>query len=97
MYDIEYAAEAVADLKWFTRFEQTLITDGIVLQLRYEATVETRNRKLMRPNSIAEWELRIGEFRVLYDVDDSIRVVRIDRIGKKRGSIYFFRGHEETL
>lgn len=32
--------------------------------------METRNRKPMRPNPVAPWELRIGKLRVYYDVAD---------------------------
>ena len=32
--------------------------------------METRNRKPMRPNPVAPWELRIGALRVYYDVED---------------------------
>jgi hypothetical protein len=30
--------------------------------------VETRNRKPMRPNPLAPWELRLGSLRVYFDV-----------------------------
>ncbi|MCA1991360.1 MAG: hypothetical protein LDL41_04825 [Coleofasciculus sp. S288] len=49
------------------------------MQLRYEPTVETRNRKRTRPNSIAAWELRIAEFRVFYNVEEQVKL--------------FFEGH----
>ena len=65
--------------------------------MRYEPIVETRNRKPMRPNPIADWELRIGQFRVLYNVSESILVVDVRRIGKKERSVYFFRGQQEDL
>ncbi|HET8563540.1 MAG TPA: hypothetical protein VFM35_06685 [Candidatus Binatia bacterium] len=39
-------------------------------QLRDEPTNETRNRKPMRPNPIAPWELRIGNLRVYYEVEE---------------------------
>jgi len=32
--------------------------------------VETRNRKPMRPNPLAPWELRIGDLRIYYDVNE---------------------------
>ena len=49
--------------------------------MAHEPTVETRNRKPMRPNPIAAWELRIGDFRVYYDVvtepDPAVSVLAI--------------------
>lgn len=97
MYDIAYTDEAIEDLTYFKKHEQNEIIDGIELQLRYEPTVETRNRKQMRPNEKADWELRIGKFRILYDVDTEVRIVEIQRIGEKRGNTFLFRGREEEL
>ena len=37
-------------------------------QLAHQPLIETRNRKPMRPNPVAPWELRIGNLRVYYDV-----------------------------
>ena len=97
MYEIEYAPQAVEDLKWFSRREQNIVLDGIDANLRHEPTFETRNRKRLRPNATAEWGLRIGNLRVLYDVDARVRIVEIQRVGEKRGSRILFRGKEEEL
>lgn len=97
MYEIEYTPQAIADLKWFSKHEQNIIVDGVEANLRYTPTTITRNRKRMRPNAIAEWELRIGNFRVFYEVEMQVRIVEIQRIGEKRGSRFFFHGHEEEV
>ena len=97
MYDIEYTETAIADLQWFKKYEQNQILDGIDQQLRYQPTIETRNRKRLRPNTTADWELRIGDFRVLYDVDEQVSIVEIKRIGEKRGNAFFFRWRQEDL
>ncbi|NJL57697.1 addiction module toxin RelE [bacterium] len=55
-------------------------------QLTYEPTVPTRNRKEMRPNSTAVWELQIGNLRVYYDVDEEEEIVDIRAIGVKEGN-----------
>ena len=58
--------------------------DTIAGQLTYEPTVVTRNRKPMRPNPIAPWELRIGELRVYYDIElEPQLIVNIRAIGVK--------------
>jgi len=66
-------------------------------QRRYEPKVETRNRKKRRPNSISDWELRIGNYRVFYDVDETSQIVSIEAIGLKLNNIIRFRGREEEL
>ncbi|HZY09996.1 MAG TPA: type II toxin-antitoxin system RelE/ParE family toxin [Bacteroidota bacterium] len=55
-------------MRALTARQQSIVLDTIEGQLRNEPTVETRNRKPMRPNPIAPWELRIGNLRVYYDV-----------------------------
>ena len=97
MYDIQYTDTAIADLQWFKKYEQNQILDGIDQQLRHQPTVETRNRKRLRPNAVAAWELRISDFRVLYDVDEQVSIVEIQRIGEKRGNAFFFRGRKEDV
>jgi mRNA-degrading endonuclease RelE of RelBE toxin-antitoxin system len=97
MYEIEYTPQAAEDLRRFKKRERKIILDGIDDNLRYEPTVETRNRKQMRPNDVAEWELRLGDFRVLYNVDERVRIVEIQRVGEKRGSRFFFGGIEEEI
>ncbi len=97
MFEIEFTSEAEQDLKSFRKHEQNEILDAIEVQLRYEPTVETRNRKRLRPNQTAEWELRVGKFRVFYDVDEQGHVVSVEAIGLKVGSKVFFRGKEQAL
>ena len=97
MFTIEYTEQAIADLSWFKKYEQNEILNGIDQQLRYEPTVETRNRKRLRPNASADWELRLSDVRVLYNVDDQVQIVEIQRIGEKRRNAFFFQGRKEEL
>lgn len=97
MYEIEYTQVALDDLKWFRKQEQKTIVQAIDTQLTYEPTVQTRNRKPMRPNEIAEWKLRVGQFRVLYDVAETVQIVEIERIGQKKGNKFLFRSKEEDV
>ncbi|MEW5938652.1 MAG: addiction module toxin RelE [Chloroflexota bacterium] len=97
MYDIEFGETAKRDLKWFKKYEQKIILDGIDDNLKYEPNVETQNRKQMRPNPVAEWELRIGKFRVLYNVEETVKIVSIEVIGIKVGSDFVIRGEKRDL
>nr|VFK18725.1 MAG: mRNA-degrading endonuclease RelE, toxin component of the RelBE toxin-antitoxin system [Candidatus Kentron sp. FM] len=65
---IEYSPDAEGHLREFSAREQKIILDAVDARLAHRPTVETRNRKPMRPNRLAPWELRIGDFRVFYDV-----------------------------
>src|SRR5437016_5447772 len=96
-HKIGFTPGALEDLAWFKQNEQNEIRDGIYENLEYEPTVEIRNRKRLRPNETAEWELRLGKFRVFYDVVEAIRIVAIEAIAEKKGNSLFFQGEERDL
>ena len=97
MYNIEYTLEALKDLKSFRKFEQEHILDQIDAQLQHEPNVETHNRKCLRPNDISDWELRIGKYRVLYDIEEQVKIVAIQAIGFKIGNELYIRGERRKL
>jgi mRNA-degrading endonuclease RelE of RelBE toxin-antitoxin system len=97
MYAIELTETARLDLQWFKKHEQNIIVDGIARRLRHEPTQKDRNRKQLCTNATADWALRVGQFRVLYNVDVQIRIVSIQRNGEKRGNAFFFRGQKEDV
>ena len=65
-YRIEVTEEAKTDHSHYAAFERKLIVSGIREQLTDQPLIETKNRKLLRDNPIASWELRIGKYRVFY-------------------------------
>ena len=66
-------------------------------QLLHQPLVPTRNRKLLRANPIASWELRIGEFRVFYEVDEEAMTVTVVAVGHKEHNVLLVRGQEVRL
>ncbi len=32
-----------------------------------------------------DWRIRVGDYRILYEIADHIRVVRVNRVGHRRG------------
>jgi mRNA-degrading endonuclease RelE of RelBE toxin-antitoxin system len=91
-YRIEYSPETEEHLRTLTARELTVL-DSVEKQLKHQPTVETRNRKPMRPNPIAPWELRIGDLRVYYDVEHEPEgIVSIRAIGIKERSFRVFSG-----
>lgn len=67
-YEIIYARPTQRHLEYLSRAQRTTLFDAVDSQLMHQPTVETRNRKRMRPNPLATWELRIGPLRAYYDV-----------------------------
>jgi len=51
-----------------TAAERSRLLDAIREKLTHEPFVETRNRKPLRPNPIAPWELRVDRLRVFYEI-----------------------------
>ena len=97
MYEIEFTPSARKDLDALRKFEQQAILDAIDEQLRFEPTVETANRKPLQPNDIAEWELRLGKYRVFYNVEEQVKIVAIQAIGFKIGNELYIRGERREL
>ena len=95
-FEILFTHGAEADLAWFKPFARRAILDGVEVHLGHEPKIAMRRLKAMRPNPVAEWELRIGDYRVLYDVDDEKRTVTIQLVGRKRGDRLIVRGREYT-
>jgi len=89
MYDIDYAAGVAEDLAGLRAFDLARILDEIEQQLTEQPTQETRNKKLLpglKPpwdQELPVWELRAGEYRVFYDVDDAERLVTVRAIRRK--------------
>ena len=83
-YRIEYSPEAEEHLRFLTARQRATVLDGVDEQLIQEPMVETRNRKPMRPNPLGPWELRIGNLRVYYDVEEEPEaIVHIRAVGIK--------------
>lgn len=71
-------------MRSLTARQQAIVFETVDEQLMYQPTVETKNRKPMRPNPLAPWELRIGDLRVYYDVEEEPEaVVYINAVGIK--------------
>jgi mRNA-degrading endonuclease RelE of RelBE toxin-antitoxin system len=91
MFEIELDPEAQDDLRWFRKAQQVMIIEE---QLAQQPNVETRNRKRLRPDHVSEWELRIRDIRVFYDVATAAGVAKVVAIGYKKRNKLFFRGQE---
>ena len=96
-FELKFTDEAVADLTALRKFDQNRVTDAIESQLLHQPDVESRNRKRLRPNQLAEWELRIDKLRVFYDVRPSDLSVNIVAVGWKQGEQLFIHGQPYQL
>lgn len=97
MFTIELSDDALDELRWSRRRDSRMIFDEIEQQLTYQPTVEARNRKALRAHPPGEWELRVGNFRVFYDIDAENATVLVKAVAAKIGSKLFIRGEEFLL
>ena len=96
--EVRFADDVKGHLNALTIPERSAALDAIERQLLYEPLVETRNRKPLRPNPIAPWELRVGKLRVFYEVvPGEPGLVRILAVGKKERNILLVAGQEMRL
>ena len=90
-YEIAFADSVKAHLQVLTAGQRVAVLDAIERQLMNEPLTETRNRKPLRPNPVAPWELRAGTLRVFYDVTEgpppTVRVLAVARIGTYCGEL----------
>ncbi len=97
MFRLEFTPEALEDLRLLRVYDQRRVIEAVEAQLRHQPAQETRNRKRLRPNELAEWEVRIATFRVFYDVDEENELVKIEAVGHKQGNTLFIHGEEYEL
>lgn len=101
-YTLIYARGILDHLRSIDAKYDRLIREKMREQLQFEPSVETRNRKPLRPPAPfgAQWEIRFGpdnRFRVLYDIDEEQRAVQIVAIGEKEGNRLIVGGEEVEL
>ena len=97
-YSIAYSPEAAEHLRGLTARQRTTVMDAVDEQLAQQPGVETKNRKPMRPNPFAPWELRVGNMRVYYDIEEGdAPTVTVLAVGIKRRNRIFIGGEEVEL
>ena len=89
MYSIEYASRVADDLEGLRAFDRNLLLDRIEEELLHQPKQTTQNKKelvgLVPPWESEEptWELRSGEYRIFYDVDEEEGQVTVRAIRRK--------------
>ena len=90
-FNIKIIPSADKDLDHYKAYEQRFILKAVYKFLEVDADVETKKRKQLRSNPHAPWELKIGKYRVFYEIKKE-RLVRVLAIGHKVHNELFIRG-----
>ena len=72
--------------------DQRTLKAAIQSRLRHQPTSTSNAIKKLRPNSLAEFELRAGNLRVLYNVEGDQVIILV--VGKKQGNKLLVAGKE---
>jgi hypothetical protein len=92
-YRIRFTESAENHFAQLSARQQAIVVDAVKVQLKNEPLRETRNRKQLRPNPLAPWELRVE--LVFYEVDGlDPNLVNVLAIGTKKGNQLFVSGKE---
>ncbi len=88
-FTVQIVSSALAELKAIPAFYRRQIAQAIDEQLLHRPAVPARNRKLLenlQPTFECEppvWELRVGSYRVFYDVDEGSQTVYVRAVRDK--------------
>lgn len=83
LYSVRFLDQVEEHLRWLDAGQRKLVLNAISVQLRHQPDRDTRNRRRMRKNPLADYRLRVRNLRVYYDVDPAARVVIIKAVGRK--------------
>jgi mRNA-degrading endonuclease RelE of RelBE toxin-antitoxin system len=72
--------------------EQRILEAAIQSRLEHQPTTPTKAIKRLRPNPLAEFELRAGDLRALYNVEGEEVIILI--VGRKVGNKLLVEGEE---
>lgn len=92
-YAITYARDAELDLRFLRKRERQTILQTLPRYLAHEPAAPSNARQPLDPNPFgAPWELRLGDLRVLYAIDEPAQTVRVLRAGRKVRERLYLRG-----
>ena len=99
VFEINFTHIAATHVRAYRKCEQPIILDAIEEQWRHEPMTETRQRKRLGENPLSDWELRVQQYRVFYDVliEEEPQVVTIKAVGHKDHNTLYIGGKEVAL
>ena len=98
-FEITITADAESQMKSLLARERRALETAILKRLQEKPTTPTKSIKRLRPNPFAEFELRVSDLRVLYNVEGKEVILLV--VGRKVGSKLIvegqdFHGHQDN-
>jgi mRNA-degrading endonuclease RelE of RelBE toxin-antitoxin system len=91
-FRISITEDADRQLRSLPARDQRILKTAIQSRLEHQPMTPTRAIKKLRPNPFAEFELRAGNLRVLYNVQEGEVVLLL--VGRKLGNKLIVEGEE---
>jgi len=80
-FKIQYSTEAAHDIRGMRAYDRSIILESIAKHLPMNPATPSGSRiKRMSQPYWSQFRLRVGQFRVYYDVNDAERIVNILRV-----------------
>jgi len=96
-FDLKWSPDARDHLSGLSANHRATVVDGAEKHLQDEPNVPAKKRKLLRENPLATWELRLGDLRVFYNIDEPNHAVEIVAVGIKERNRLIIGGEEIEL
>ena len=94
-FEVILKPDAIKDLDKLRKYDATIITDALEQHLTTKPEQSSRSRiKKLRGKQLAEYRLRVGDFRVFYSVDSGASTVFVLRILRKEETVEFYQEEE---
>ena len=94
-WSVEVKEAAIEHLRWFGKKTARLLLEEAITILGDNPLAESKQLKTLRPNRVAQKELRLwGKYRILFSVDEEDHVITIILVGEKRGNKLLVMGEE---
>ena len=99
-YNITITKDARGQMRTLPARDQRVLEAAIIARLRDQPATPTRAIKRLRRNPLAEFELRVRDLRVLYNVNVEDAEVVLLLVGRKMGNTLVvgnekFYGHQD--
>lgn len=83
-YSIRYSRDAADFIRSLRAYDRRRVLDEIQLHLTHAPRFESESRiKLMRQPFWSTYRLRVGDFRIFFDLDDEARIVDVSHVLRK--------------
>lgn len=80
-----------------SRRERQTVLDRCEALLQRHPACPTRNLKVLRPNPLARYELRLGNLRAFFEIEEEAATVLVLAVGRKEGNKLWIGGEEVRL